>query len=694
MKTPKFNISTKQFCILMSVLSLFRILLTAFQRVTLMPEISMLDDFLVYEAARSITAGNWLGAYGFMTIGKHMLFSVWLAFLNALNIPFLLAGQALYTAASAALVLSFSPAVKNKTLQLCFFAALLFNPASYADFTLRAYRDNITVSVALFVFSAVIGFAYRARSKRTAPLFAYGVLGGLSLGSSFLLREDGVWLLPFVAVGAAISVFIVLHSREGAKLRRLTALSLMGVLAAGSVGVYCLMNYAHYGRFIISDMTSREFYDACGAMTRVIVPDEEFNPIVTLPYSSRRKLYDNCETFAKLEPYIESEFFHRMKKDMGGGMEDISGGGYYWAVRNAASLLGYYSDAETAKEFYRQLAEEINAACDGGLIESIGPRSAINAPITAARVMPTLKETLNEITYVLFYKDISCAPAPSVGSSHAISKMEEYLNAKAFVLNREYNDDNLVILTVYSRFGPVSAGILDSNNEPVAFNISNATGSDIYVEQLLSKGTDTLYTDHLRQYLSTPLALEGLYLRLTVGSSSSVVPIALTDGMITAGDLLFGIEYIGADYSETPDADYSFLEIWLYRAMRVITLLYRFTMPLLFILGAALSALSAAAMLRNRKRELASDFNAVISFWISAGLILIALFRLVMVAFLEVTAFGIGTFPMYFAAAYPLFIAFSFSGVIAFVNTSKTGLPGESAGQTRFDVIRRLFSRK
>ncbi|MCL2539676.1 MAG: hypothetical protein FWE66_05000 [Oscillospiraceae bacterium] len=666
MAKRRFFLSEKQFFFLLSATALVRLLFTFFQRATLMPEISMLDDFLVYESARSISAGRWLGAYGFMTIGKHMLFSVWLAFLIALGVPFLLAGQAFYTAASATLVLAFTTAVKNRVYQLCFFIILVFNPASYADFTLRAYRDNITVSVAMFVFASVIGFAFRADAVKTAPLWIYGILGGASLGASFLLREDGVWLLPFVIVGIFVSVLCVIGGKRSGKIQRLLALSMLGVFAACSIGAYCLMNYVHYGRFIISDMTSKEFYDACGAMTRVIVSEEDFNPIVTLPYSSRKKLYEHCPTFAELEQYIESEYFHRMKKDMGDGFEDISGGGYYWAVRNAASLSGHYSDTATAKEFYRKLADEINAACDSGLIEATGPRSAINAPITAARIGPTMKETLNEIVYVLFYRDIKCSPDPSVGSRLAISKMEDYLNTDAFVLRQEFNDNYLVILTVYSKNGPVGAQVTDSDSKPVDCFISNATGSDIYVEQLLGLCGDTLFTDNLRRYIRAPFSLDGYFIELSVGDVNNTVPIAPTDGMVDAKSMKYSIEYIGADYEEASDADYRFFEIWGYRAMRVVTALYRVIMPALFVAGFSLFVLSATK-LTSRRKEKTPDQTRVVSFWVTAGLILIALFRLVMVAFIEVTAFGIGTFPMYFAAAYPLFIAFSFSGFFTFL---------------------------
>ena len=670
MNKRNITISKKQYFLLIVAIISFRLFFTAFQRATLLPDISMLDDFLVYQAARNISAGKWLGAYGFMTIGKHMLFSVWLALLNSLKIPYLIAGQVLHVISSVLLIESLSPAINNRLYRMGFLFILVFNPASYANFTLRVYRDNITTSVFMLVFASIIGFALRTESKKELALWLYGALGGLSLGASFLLREDGIWILPLVLVGVIISVRRIVKLCDIRKLNKLAALSVMLILSLVSVGIYCFMNYIHYGRFIISDMTSKEFYAACGAMTRVVVPEDEFNPIVTLPYSSRKKLYENCPTFAELEQYIESEYFHRMKKDIGGDFEDISGGGYYWAVRNAASLLGHYNDSETARVYYQKLADEINEACDSGAIASTGKRSGLNAPVTVSRLVPTLKETLNGIVSVLFYKDIVCSPEPSVGSDAAISRMESYLFTKSFNLEKNYNENSLIILTAYSTKDPVSVYVTDSNKNEIQFSERYTTGSDVYVEQLLDEGTDTLFTDHLRRYISTYENTDNILINLSAGNESILIEAKPTQGYITNGNITYSVEYTGYDYSETVNADYGFLEIWSYRIMRAVTVLYRIILPVLFAAGIISLILSILKLIKKQDNA-KSMSEKILLILIAAGVLLMALLRLTMIAYIEVTAFGIGTNPMYFAIAYPLFIVFSFIGIYTKFNANK-----------------------
>ena len=109
-----------------------------------------------------------------------------------------------------------------------------------------------------------------------------------------------------------------------------------------------LLNNQYYGRFILSDFTSKEFKDAYGAMTRVV--QEAPQAKVPVPLEVRRKLYETVPEFAVLEPYLETE----MNYNNFGSIPDreFNGGGFYWALRRAAADAGYYSDANTAKKYF------------------------------------------------------------------------------------------------------------------------------------------------------------------------------------------------------------------------------------------------------------------------------------------------------------------------------------------------------
>ena len=211
-----------------------------------------LDDELMFEAAQSIVAGNWLGDYNWLTLSKHMFFAVWLALTHILHIPYLQAGQLLWCGAALAGTMAFAPVIRTRKVRFLLFAALAFNPASTAGFTLRVYRDNIFPALCLLFFAGLIGYAlrYEAPLKKGIPWLC---CSGIGLALAWLTREDGVWLMPFALAGSIIILISICH-RKGLdrRLWRSLSLAIPFVLLAVGINVMCAVNYAHYGVYVLS----------------------------------------------------------------------------------------------------------------------------------------------------------------------------------------------------------------------------------------------------------------------------------------------------------------------------------------------------------------------------------------------------------------------------------------------------------
>ena len=101
-----------------------------------------LDDELMFRAANSISAGQWLGGYDYLTLSKAMFFPVWLALLHALHLPYLVGGAALWCAASLLAAFALrplwagkgAPSAARRTAAV--YAALTFLPSSWAAYFL------------------------------------------------------------------------------------------------------------------------------------------------------------------------------------------------------------------------------------------------------------------------------------------------------------------------------------------------------------------------------------------------------------------------------------------------------------------------------------------------------------------------------------------------------------------------------
>ncbi|MGN0652803.1 MAG: hypothetical protein ACI4KN_07355, partial [Gemmiger sp.] len=95
-RCPAF--SARVFWLAVLLVTLLRCGVTQFQLAYTWVGGAPLDDELMFRAANAITNGQWLGEYDYLTLSKSMFFPVWLAFLNALHIPYLLGGALLWCA--------------------------------------------------------------------------------------------------------------------------------------------------------------------------------------------------------------------------------------------------------------------------------------------------------------------------------------------------------------------------------------------------------------------------------------------------------------------------------------------------------------------------------------------------------------------------------------------------------------------
>ena len=209
-------------------LTLLRLAVTAFQQGYTWVGGAPLDDELMFRAANAITAGQWLGAYDYLTLSKAMFFPVWLALLHVLHLPYLTAGAALWCAAAGLAAAALRPlwaaatAGHGRTLTLGLYAALAFLPSSWAAYTLRVYRDNIFPALCLLVFAGFAGALLRAAQNPAAQtgtkpprLWPWLLAAGAGLAAGYLDREDaGLFLLPAAALATlALAVLCVRRRR-------------------------------------------------------------------------------------------------------------------------------------------------------------------------------------------------------------------------------------------------------------------------------------------------------------------------------------------------------------------------------------------------------------------------------------------------------------------------------------------------
>ena len=401
------DMSRRTFWVLVALVVLVKILMTRFQTVYVWVGGAPLDDELMFRAAQSITAGQWLGAYDWLTLSKHMFFAVWLAVCNLLHLPYLAVGQLLTCGAALACAFAFAPVLRRWKSRFALFALLAFSPAATASFTLRVYRDNIFPGLCMLFFAGLCGYALRCR-RPVKQGIGWLVLSGVGLGLAWLTREDGVWLLPFAAAGTLILILTALRDK-GSLAKKLGRCALLAVpygLLAAAILVYSAVNYACYGLFAVSDFSSGSFAAAVGAMSRVKA--EEWKPLCSVPTDVRMKLYDAVPELKPLEYWLEEDE-NLQNSFRNPELDDYQSGSFYWALRKAAWNEGVYDNPQKAEEYWQQVADAINALCDSGQLEANGPkRSSTTPPIRLEYVPDVLAEGVRSLLHTLTFRD--CAP--------------------------------------------------------------------------------------------------------------------------------------------------------------------------------------------------------------------------------------------------------------------------------------------
>jgi len=404
----------------------FRLALSYTQYATIYPPLAPLDDHLMFTAAQSIVAGNWLGEYGWLTISKHMFFAVWLAFLHVIKVPYLVGNMALWAVASAAAVFAVKPVMKKRWARLFLFLGLLYNPASSAQYATRIYRDAIFPALCLMFIAGVaaVGLRYKESIKSWLGWMA---MYGISFGCIYLCREDGMWIMPFFAAAFVIVTVLLVVEKQKKILPKVLCMVLPFVLSAGVIGSYCYMNYQHYGRFIVSDFTSSEFKSAFGAMTSL--EQDNWHPLVSVPEDVRADLYREIEIFAPVEEALKEPLL------LGGYMNpaigDFQSGSFYWAVRRALASLGVYDSPQSAQQYYESLTGEIQQAVDAGRLKTASGstklRKSVTPPIKMEYVPDVLAETFAGFKVSILFEQCDPLAERAVGREDEIQPVEQFI---------------------------------------------------------------------------------------------------------------------------------------------------------------------------------------------------------------------------------------------------------------------------
>ncbi len=413
---------------LLLLLIVARLAIPFCQRVFLMAGGSALDDSLMLQAAGSVAAGQWLGPYTAISMAKSMGFALWLAFLHKAGLPYLVVNAVLWLAVCAFAARALRPLATGNLARLCLFGFFAFLPTSFAQFTLRAYRDSVFPAFCLLLFAGVLGLALRAGEKAPFGRWLAALGAGLGLTGVYLLREDGMVLLPFAVCGLAL---VLLYALFGKAVRQKVVLCLQCLLPGLLLGLGLLgfgfINYQWYGVFMVNDLTAGAFPRAYGAIAAVGEGEGGYKQGAPVPNEALEKLYAEVPSLGALRGSLESGPAYNGYYDK---ERNAFGGSFYYALRMAAWYEGKTPDAVSAQGYWGQVQAEVEAAVTEGRLKSAKPQNSTIPRWNKALFSPLLKESLSALKMTLLFEEIEPRPQLSEGAAGEVQKMADWLHAK------------------------------------------------------------------------------------------------------------------------------------------------------------------------------------------------------------------------------------------------------------------------
>ena len=393
------------------------------------------DDRMMFENAGNLINGVWLGDYNSYTLSKGISYPLFLVLARKLFLPYSALLSLLQAAGAGLFVRAISLRLQNPYGRAALYLLLLFSPVSLTLLvTQRLYRMAIVPGMVLLVFSGMIGLTLRKDQplKRQLP---WALLTGLTLAFFWQIREDSVWIMPFIAVMTVWNigyVILVLHNRISRKQILLHCLVLMlpmFLLFVGNSGIAAI-NALHYGVFLTNDRTEGSFAELMSLFYR-LESDTTVSSDIWISRDTIAKAENVSPTLQQLCPLLDTYV-----EDWATANGEIPGDHFSWVLRDAVQDSGYAEDAVSAQNFYNSVFSELLTAIDQNEL-SLKQDGAVyfssqSRGVPVEEIPGILSDALQNIWKIAGYTDCALSnSARSAGRLSDIRRMEAFTSCLA-----------------------------------------------------------------------------------------------------------------------------------------------------------------------------------------------------------------------------------------------------------------------
>ncbi len=306
----------------------------------------------------------WGSPYSWTAFARPPAYPLFIALAHLCAIPLRIAIELFQIGAYLVLVSAFRKAGVPRWVCLLAFAVMVLHPASFL-FNNHTMSDSFYAGVLPLALGGLLLTLFTGKP-------GHAIWTGATLGIVWNTREESILIPAMLAVFFWVALFR--HRSETGSwktaarfwIKPAAAMLVPLVLLVLAVDV---ANYRTFHSFSKSDLTSPSFQAAYKALLR-IKPSRE-QRFVSVSTEALETAYKVSPAFARLKPQFEGDLGHNWQVPALNslGLHEIGAPWFFWALRSVAANSGDFHDsAEKADRFYRDVAREINSACDEGRV--------------------------------------------------------------------------------------------------------------------------------------------------------------------------------------------------------------------------------------------------------------------------------------------------------------------------------------
>lgn len=401
------------------------------------------DDVYLLERAAFILEGAWLGEYDHVTLIKGASFPLFVALGNLLCMPYSMLLGLFYIAAAAVFCHALRYITGHKWAALLSYLYLIFSPVGFdVNVTQRIYRNAVVFPSVLLVIGCILLVYYKRNGKIFAQM-PWLLLTGIAFSFFYYIREDSIWLLPFLLCALMVTaVWYIWFSGYDKKriAQRCVLLILPLAVFGGSIGAYRMINYENYGVANINDRSGGAFATLTGNIIK-IQDESNTDPDLWITRDTLERVTEACPSLREnKEVYMTQYDNWAVHHPQCGG--NVPGDLSVWAIREAMDRLGVYADAQTQEAFCSRVNEELLTAVEEGILafDDALHFTTQSRGIYLRDLLGHLWDTLRNAYDVLTYRDAVTGLQESAGPKALLDFMENITGVKTIRHDYEYSE--------------------------------------------------------------------------------------------------------------------------------------------------------------------------------------------------------------------------------------------------------------